>query len=174
MVNDVSMGQIALCRRVIRTRLFFQRFEVLNHLFILSGNDSIVAFSRLQSVTVVIHQLNEPLWQVHGSKDGSTPCDRELHISYHNGDHYNSVRRLGEDRNVRAPANIRVSLLKDRQAALGRAGQATNGVSRDVSPEELSDYENATEEDVMVQKIIKLTGEQKGLTEKSENPLKLN
>ena len=28
------------------------------------GNDSIVAWARLHRATVVIHQLNTPLWQV--------------------------------------------------------------------------------------------------------------
>ena len=31
-----------------------------------AGNDSIVAFARLHNITVVIHQLNKPLWQIHG------------------------------------------------------------------------------------------------------------
>ena len=31
-----------------------------------AGNDSIVAFARLHDITVVIHQLNKPLWQIHG------------------------------------------------------------------------------------------------------------
>ena len=31
-----------------------------------AGNDSIVAFARKHCLTVVIHQLNKPLWQIHG------------------------------------------------------------------------------------------------------------
>ena len=31
-----------------------------------AGNDSIVAFARKHNLTVVIHQLNKPLWQIHG------------------------------------------------------------------------------------------------------------
>ena len=33
-----------------------------------AGNDSIVAFARKHNLTVVIHQLNKPLWQIHGGK----------------------------------------------------------------------------------------------------------
>ena len=66
------------------------------------GNDAIVAWARLHQCTVAIHQLNKPLWQVavecdiihnatfqiHGER-GGTPGGWEVHISYHNGDHYN-------------------------------------------------------------------------------------
>lgn len=72
------------------------------------GNDSIVAFARLHCCTVVIHQLNKPLWQIHGGRNGS-PGSQEVHISYHNGDHYNSVRRIG-DMGEGPPQRIRLCL----------------------------------------------------------------
>merc|ERR1719435_460775 len=72
------------------------------------GNDSIVAFARLHDLTVVIHQLNKPLWQIHGGAGGS-PGSQEVHISYHNGDHYNSVRRMG-DMGEGPPQRIRLCL----------------------------------------------------------------
>ena len=48
---------------------------------------------------IVIHQLNERCWVIQGhqysmSKHGENI--KELHISYHNGDHYSSVRRIGD------------------------------------------------------------------------------
>ncbi len=61
-----------------------------------------MAFSRLRGVSVVIHQVGEPLWRVDGG-------DRELHISYHNGDHYNSVRRSG-DAESKTPAHVRINV----------------------------------------------------------------
>jgi len=67
-----------------------------------------VAWARLHRATVVIHQLNTPLWQVHGGSGGS-PGTREVHISYHNGDHYNSVRRVG-DVGPGPPQRIRLCL----------------------------------------------------------------
>ncbi|XP_077867727.1 OTU domain-containing protein 3-like, partial [Saccoglossus kowalevskii] len=68
-----------------------------------AGNDVIVAFARLHEINVIIHQLNAPLWQVNGATKASS---KELHISYHNGDHYSSVRKLGD--NSQNPANIRL------------------------------------------------------------------
>uniref|UniRef100_T1IJB9 OTU domain-containing protein 3 n=1 Tax=Strigamia maritima TaxID=126957 RepID=T1IJB9_STRMM len=71
-----------------------------------AGNDAIVAFARRNGVTVVIHQLNSPLWKIHGGD--KIKCQRELHIAYHNGDHYNSIRRT--DDNSHEPANIHLNI----------------------------------------------------------------
>lgn len=48
-------------------------------------------------MNVVIHQLNERCWVIQGEEYRKTGDPfRELHISYHNGDHYSSVRRIGD------------------------------------------------------------------------------
>lgn len=73
-----------------------------------AGNDSLVAFARAKNVTIVIHQLNEPLWQIHGGETGNT----ELHISYHNGDHYNSIRKRGQIHTNSVP-NVKISVIDD-------------------------------------------------------------
>ena len=44
-----------------------------------AGNDSIVAFARKHNLTVVIHQLNKPLWQIHGGMCVHTPSAPESH-----------------------------------------------------------------------------------------------
>jgi len=79
-----------------------------------AGNDSIVAFARLHKLTVVIHQLDSPAWEVHGetaddgnSSKSSPSLVRQLHISYHNGDHYASVRRIQD--HTDSPANVHIS-----------------------------------------------------------------
>ena len=58
-----------------------------------AGNDALVAFSRLHRINVVIHQLNAPCLQVNGAMDDLAPC---VHLSYHNGDHYSSVRHISD------------------------------------------------------------------------------
>lgn len=70
-----------------------------------AGNDAIVAFAKLHELVIVIHQLNTPLWQVKGT---DKPNATELHLSYHNGDHYNSVRKIGD--NTQGPASIRLAV----------------------------------------------------------------
>lgn len=78
---------------------FFFYFSVqdISKLGTYGGNDSIVAFARYHGVNIVIHQLNEPRWVIYGAdycKDGQV---RELHISYHNGEHYSSVRHITDN-----------------------------------------------------------------------------
>ncbi|XP_042204290.1 OTU domain-containing protein 3-like [Homarus americanus] len=73
------------------------------------GNDCIVAFARLHEVVVVIHQLNAPLWQICGREGKKNMA--ELHISYHNGDHYNSVRRIGDCTSSPACIKLAVSII---------------------------------------------------------------
>ena len=61
------------------------------------GNDSIVAFARNHGVNIVIHQLNEPRWVIYGEDYCKNGEVRELHISYHNGEHYSSVRHISDN-----------------------------------------------------------------------------
>lgn len=67
---------------------------------------------------MVIHQPNAPLWQIKGwevesvSNNVATKKKNklhihhhpQLHIAYHGGDHYDSVRRIGDSNHT--PANI--------------------------------------------------------------------
>ena len=57
-----------------------------------AGNDAIVAFAKLHHLNVAIHQLSQPILMIHGAKDSTIA--QELHIAYHNGEHYSSVRRI--------------------------------------------------------------------------------
>jgi len=59
-----------------------------------AGNDSIVAFARCYGVSVVIHQLNAPRWEVHAPVPTR---GRTLHIAYLNEEHYCSVQPLLPD-----------------------------------------------------------------------------
>lgn len=73
-----------------------------------AGNDAIVAFARSQQVKVVIHQLNAPLWEINGTEK---PICRELHIAYRYGDHYDSVRKIGD--NSENPAQLCIENLNN-------------------------------------------------------------
>ena len=57
-----------------------------------AGNDAIVAFAKLHHLNVAVHQLSQPILMIHGAND--LTIARELHIAYHNGEHYSSVRRI--------------------------------------------------------------------------------
>ena len=106
-----------------------------------ADNDSIVAFARKHNLTVVIHQLNKPLWQIHGGADG-VPGAAEVHISYHNGDHYNSVRRCGDAGNT--PSRLRLCLAASHNTAVNNCDnyrQERDDLSEDSGQE--SEYENS-------------------------------
>ncbi|OMJ95161.1 hypothetical protein SteCoe_1535 [Stentor coeruleus] len=55
------------------------------------GNMELQALSLVLNVNIKIHRLGEPIWEI-------TNFDRErsIHLSYHDGDHYNSVRLRGD------------------------------------------------------------------------------
>lgn len=140
---------------------FDEHLRNLSEVGTFAGNDSIVAFAKLHNITVVIHQLNKPLWQIHGGVGGS-PGLKEGHISYHNGDHYNSVRRSG-DVNSTGPAGIRLSSLVGKQTASTNRFQAQSPHTRNQSDEsaEESDYENypsSRKLDNLVEEVSRLTG----------------
>ena len=84
---------------------FLHSVEQLSKLSTYGGNDSIVAFARNHGVNIVIHQLNEPRWVIYGGDYIKNGHARELHISYHNGEHYSSVRRIND--NTTEPAWVK-------------------------------------------------------------------
>ncbi|XP_046332448.1 OTU domain-containing protein 3-like [Haliotis rufescens] len=82
---------------------FDTHIQNLKKLGVYAGNDAIVSFARLHQVNIVIHQLDAKHLMITGSANSNA---RQLHISYHNGDHYSSVRKLND--NTESPANIRI------------------------------------------------------------------
>lgn len=123
---------------------FDRHLDNLSEVGTFGGNDSIVAFARLYDLTVVIHQLNKPLWQVF-SEGGNR--NKELHISYHNGDHYNSVRRC-EDLNGSGAALVNLSRLNADKIK----GKLSSG---DESDSEISP--NTNNLDALINEVRRLT-----------------
>jgi hypothetical protein len=78
-----------------------------------AGNDAIVAFAGSHEAVVVVHQLNVPLYHIgpHGREKSRLPL-RELHVAYHNGDHYDSIRMLGEIDGIECAAMVHVRVQK--------------------------------------------------------------
>ena len=64
------------------------------------GNIEIQAFSNLYNVNVVVHMLNQPPYI-----SVSENATRAIHLSYHHGQHYNSVR-WKDDVNDNVPREI--------------------------------------------------------------------
>ncbi|XP_043086248.1 OTU domain-containing protein 3 [Puntigrus tetrazona] len=104
---------------------FTQHLSNLSQQGTFAGNDAIVAFARSQQLKVVIHQLNAPLWEINGTEK---PSCRELHIAYRYGDHYDSVRKIGD--NSENPAHLRIESLNNSR----RFGDGQKEQTRGASP----------------------------------------
>jgi OTU domain-containing protein 3 len=67
-----------------------------------ADNGCLVAFARLYQVTINIHQLDLPIWTI----QGVNPSKKNLHLAYHNGEHYSSIRRQGDTSNTPTEINF--------------------------------------------------------------------
>lgn len=106
---------------------FDKHLEQLSKLSTYGGNDSIVAFAHNHGVNIVIHQLNEPRWVIYGGDYSKNGQARELHISYHNGEHYSSVRCIND--NTTEPAWIKHN---EKTSAVTAAGKPQPSETRKV------------------------------------------
>jgi len=106
---------------------FDRHLDLLEEDGTFAGNDAIVAFARRYEAVVVIHQLNEPLWKV-GEENGKEGRKRtkQLHISYHNGDHYNSVRMIGDLQSSGKAANVYIESAPQCDIPAGGGGASSD------------------------------------------------
>lgn len=137
---------------------FSQHLSNLSQPGTFAGNDAIVAFARSQQVKVVIHQLNTPLWEINGVEKLS---GRELHIAYRYGDHYDSVRRTGD--NSESPAQLRIESLQNSQGQQREFGDGQKERKKNSSP-------SASEDDNVILNSIK----NRGIHGDEENLLQLS
>jgi len=120
-----------------------------------AGNDAIVAFAKLHSVTIVIHQLGAPLWQINDVNDSSEKIVTELHIAYHNGDHYNSVRKLGDDSETPAGIRLNISKNKDKVNCMQSYEDGyQNGIQTEISTPDIDEYQYSE----LVTSVMEKTG----------------
>ncbi|XP_036068815.1 OTU domain-containing protein 3 isoform X2 [Oryzias melastigma] len=140
---------------------FAQHLSNLSQPGTFAGNDAIVAFARSQQVKVVIHQLNTPLWEINGSE--KQVC-RELHIAYRYGDHYDSVRRIGD--NSESPAQLRIESLQRSNGCQREFGDGQRDRQKKPSP---SFYSSSEEDNVILNSI-----KNRGIQGDEENLLQLS
>ncbi|XP_061591027.1 OTU domain-containing protein 3 [Cololabis saira] len=137
---------------------FAQHLANLSQSGTFAGNDAIVAFARSQQVKVVIHQLNTPLWEINGAE--KQVC-RELHIAYRYGDHYDSVRRTGD--NSESPAHLRIENLQSSHGHQREFGDGQRDRQKKPSPA-------ASEDETVILSSIK----SRGIQGDEENLLQLS
>ena len=86
---------------------FFRYTARLRKMGTHAGNDAIVAFAKLHDLSVIIHQLDQPILTISGANVLETA--QELHIAYHNREHYSSVRRIEARTTTPIKSQLRLS-----------------------------------------------------------------
>jgi len=129
-----------------------------------AGNDALVALARYLKISIVIHQAGQPVWQINGNVDDNVKS-RQIHLSYHNGEHYNSVRRVGDHSNSpstvvcgktvssRPPNEVHSQPEYEESASGCSAVLETNSASTSNDIDALND-----EEDVLINFVASETG----------------
>ena len=107
-----------------------------------ADNGCLVAFARLYQVDINIHQLDLPVWTIHGCIPRKNQVVRQLHLSYHNGEHYSSIRPLGDRTNT--PTNISFASSLPPQPPVKKVSKAnSNNYYNDSYDNYASDTEDA-------------------------------
>ncbi|GJP41962.1 hypothetical protein CLOM_g1573 [Closterium sp. NIES-68] len=99
------------------------------------GHMELQAVSLLLKRNICIHQFQQPRWNIVNFDEASTPS---IHLSYHDGDHYNSVRLEGDAGSTPAqPITIQSSGDKNQypQEGAPTAAAATSSASSSVGEE---------------------------------------
>ena len=103
-----------------------------------AGNEAIVALAKFHRVEIIIHQANQAVWNIDGATEQTTGQKRQLHIAYHDWEHYSSVRPKKDF--SKEPAWLRISddLPTDRTNAESEVNtDLTENIVSEEPPEEL-------------------------------------
>jgi len=63
--------------------------------------------AKFHRVEIIIHQANQAVWNIDGATEQTTGQKRQLHIAYHDWEHYSSVRPKKDF--SKEPAWLRIS-----------------------------------------------------------------
>lgn len=112
-----------------------------------ADNCCLVAFSQLYQLDLNIHQLNLPIWSIIGTKDvRKGQIIRQLHLAYHNGEHYSSIRRIGDK--TETPTDISLGTLKtDSNGSNSKKSKSKNYMATAAKLYESDDYDECNNND---------------------------
>eukprot|EP01102_Stenamoeba_stenopodia_P009749 TRINITY_DN2887_c0_g1_i1.p1 TRINITY_DN2887_c0_g1~~TRINITY_DN2887_c0_g1_i1.p1 ORF type:complete len:458 (+),score=135.73 TRINITY_DN2887_c0_g1_i1:165-1538(+) len=110
------------------------------------GNIELQAASLALQVNITVHQLDHPQWQIVNFFEGSYPM---INLSYHDGQHYNSLRPFVRMPEAKPSAGVQKALNAGKQQCLDKekenkvkiAMQSTGYTDREVVTEVLRDCE---------------------------------
>lgn len=110
-----------------------------------ADNGCLVAFARLYGLDIHIHQLELDIWTITGAppaKKGHQP-NRQLHLAYHNGEHYSSVRVAGDTTNVATSFRAEYCLKEEKPV------KKNNSIYYDCDTEDGSDLDEDSVDQIM-------------------------
>ncbi|GAX83222.1 hypothetical protein CEUSTIGMA_g10648.t1 [Chlamydomonas eustigma] len=100
-----------------------------------AGNLEIVAASNLLCCNIHVHQSGQPQWEF---PEGGGCNQRALHISYHDGQHYNSVRNADDLTSGTPPHPLVFKTQNDEESSiLGRHGLKVSEETDGITAEEI-------------------------------------
>ena len=74
------------------------------------GNLELQALSMVYQFNAIVHQLDAPIFALANFDPNVV---RTIHLTYHMGEHYNSVRQLDDDNKFEPPIPIPLDIKKD-------------------------------------------------------------
>ena len=107
-----------------------------------AGQVELIAAAQALTVSIVVHQLEHPSYRIECSAVGTKKPPREIHVSYHDGEHYNSVHSRTGARTSRSKSGGRDDA-EDPPAA-GAAGEdalASGQAAVDIADDAAGDEE---------------------------------
>lgn len=107
LVDDYEDSEKVDRRASKKVDSFDRYISNLEQLGTYADNGCLVAFARLYQLDINIHQLNLPIWTIRG--DASGKRDRQINLSYHNAEHYSSVRKLGDSSNTPSTISLNIT-----------------------------------------------------------------
>eukprot|EP01118_Nematostelium_gracile_P004654 TRINITY_DN15518_c0_g1_i1.p1 TRINITY_DN15518_c0_g1~~TRINITY_DN15518_c0_g1_i1.p1 ORF type:complete len:174 (+),score=44.85 TRINITY_DN15518_c0_g1_i1:3-524(+) len=101
------------------------------------GHIELQAMSVLHQVNIVVHQLATPRWEI-----ANFPGNRSIHLSYHRGDHYASIRPLGQYTGIPEPVDLnRPRTIVNNNTNTNTNNQSKKTTAKKIPSELMSDTE---------------------------------
>eukprot|EP00127_Corallochytrium_limacisporum_P004527 Clim_evm27s166 gene=Clim_evmTU27s166 len=153
----------------IETGLPFQRHVAsLRKRGTYGGSENLVAFSRLhKEIAIAIHQYEQPVWIIYAGEEEQP--ERTVHLSYHNGEHYNALRDKGEDEGEDLEFVFSGSLdMDDEEHMIQAIMKATEEEDIDLVRDAFKDNEHDMDATIEFLESLKLTCGSEANTEDSQ------
>jgi len=131
-----------------------------------AGNEALVAISRLYNCDIVIHQTGQSAWTVSaGESNAKKGPARQLHLAYHDWEHYSSIRKLNDSSHE--PALVHIIFDPNKPTVTNHA-VAEDDVKIELEDEEEKEETNETQKAPLSGKEKKRIRKQKAMEKRAK------